>query len=643
MFTDLVGFTRLGQQDEEAALHLRREHQGIVRAPIAAHGGREVKTLGDGFLIEFPSAVESVRCAVEIQEAVSRRNAEIGTTERIQLRIGIHVGDVVEEGSDIVGDAVNVASRVEPLAEPGGICLSETVFAQVRNHLRVPLEAIGLRTLKNVEHPMVIYRVVLSGEARLGLAPETDDGSRLRFAVLPFANRSSEPKDDYLADGLTDELISHVAKLPSVRVIARTSVLRYKGTERSAREIGSELGVRLLLEGSVRKSADRLRISVQLIDARTDETLWSTRFDRPIVDVFAIQDEIAEEVAREVGGELSRSGVTTLVPYVRAPPDTLDLDAYAEFLRGRKLGVERVSESTMREALGHFEAAVALDPKFARAHAGIADCLEWLSNEGVGPFETSVTRARAEVDLALRLNDRLAEAHSVLAGMFLAEDRPADAEREARRAVELNPSLAEPYRWLAQLAGGDGRADEMVALLEAAQRLDPVNINVLAFLGRAYFYAGRGAEAVAHWERTAVLVAFRTNAHRAEFYLSCRDFPKAAAAIRELERLRPASIWTVMYRGFLAALDGRTEDARREIAELDRRTSEGASTEFLAGFVRYALGERDAFFADLERAFARHNFPLLEMSYSPLFAEVRTDPRMADLIRRQREFRHRAP
>jgi adenylate cyclase len=459
MFTDLVGFTQLSQRDEEGALRLRHEHQTLVRAPIAAHGGREVKTLGDGFLIEFPSAVESVRTAVEIQEAVSRRNSAPGVTERMQLRIGIHVGDVIEDGTDIVGDAVNVASRIEPLADPGGICLSETVFAQVRNKLRVPLEGIGLRHLKNVEHPMEIYRVVLSGEARSGVGTETEDGARLRFAVLPFVNRSPEAKDDYLADGLTDELISHVSKLPNVRVIARTSVLRYKGTERSVREIGAELGVRLVLEGSVRKSADRIRISTQLVDARSEETLWSTRYDRPLADVFAIQDEIAEEIAREVAGELSRSGVATLVPYVRAPPDTPDLEAYSEFLHGRKLSVERASEASMREALTHFETATRRDPAFARAHAGVADTLVWLAVEGATPYEESIARARTEVATALRLNEHLAEAHAVLAGMLLSDDRVPDAEREARRAVELNPSLAEPYRWLAQLAAGDGRPD----------------------------------------------------------------------------------------------------------------------------------------------------------------------------------------
>jgi adenylate cyclase len=635
MFTDLVGFTRLGQRDEEAALRLRREHQTLVRAPVVAHGGREVKTLGDGFLIEFPSAVESVRSAVEIQEAASRRNSAPGVTEPLRLRIGIHVGDVVEDGSDIVGDAVNIASRIEPLAEPGGICLSSTVFDQVRNKLRLPLEGLGPRRLKNIEEPVEVYRVVLSGEAKPSAAATSEDAARLRFAVLPFANRSPDAKDEYLADGLTDELISHVAKLPNVRVIARTSVLRFKDATHTAREIGAELGVRLILEGSVRKAGDRLRISAQMVDAGTEETVWSSRFDRPLDDIFAIQDEIAGEIATQIATQLSRSGVTTLVPFVRAPPDTADLDAYAEFLRGRQLASERRSEATMRNALALFESAVARDPVFARARVGLADCVIWLGNEGAIPQEAAFARAHREIDTALRQNEALGEAHSVRAGMLLAKDDVVGTRREAQRAIQLNPSLAEPYRWLAQLAGGEGRPQEMVALLEAAQRLDPANVNIAAFLGHAYLYAGRHEEALAHWERSLLIASFRTHLYRAEYFLGRGDLVEARTAVEEVERLRPQNIWSVMIRGVFDARSGRADDARRAVEELERRAGAGAPTDFLLGFVRLALGETDAYFVAMERALARHDLPVLELLYSPLLASVRNDPRTLDLLKRQ--------
>jgi len=354
MFTDLVGFTKLGQRDEDAALRLRKEHQALLRPLFAAHGGREVKSLGDGFLVEFPSAVESVRCAVAIQEALATRNSLSTSEEHIVLRVGIHVGDIVHEGDDIVGDAVNVASRIEPLAEPGGIAVSGSVFEQVRNKLKFPLEKVGPRHLKNVEYPVDVYRVVLSGVAAPPPARRPSSDASLRLAVLPFANLSPNADDEYFADGLTDELISQVSRIPSLRVIARTSVIRYKASPKSIREVGQDLGVGLAVEGSVRKAGNRIRITVQLVDTSSEEPLWSSRYDRPLDDIFSIQDDIASQVASSISGHLASRGVTTVVPVVRGSPDTSDLESYAQFLRGRKLLSEKASEATLRQALGLF-------------------------------------------------------------------------------------------------------------------------------------------------------------------------------------------------------------------------------------------------------------------------------------------------
>jgi len=639
MFTDLAGFTRLGQRDEEAALELRREHQALMRPLFAVHGGREVKTLGDGFLVEFPSAVESVRCAVKIQSEIAERNALPSSTERIDLRIGIHVGDVVEDGSDIVGDAVNVASRLEPLADAGGICVSGAVFEQVRNKVPLPLERVGPRHLKNVEHPVEIYRVVVAVGAPRSGAPAAEDPSTVRLAVLPFANLSPSPDDEFFADGLTDELISHVARLPSLRVIARTSVLRYKGSLKSIREVAQDLGVGFALEGSVRRAGRQVRITTQLIDASTEEEVWSSRYDRPLDDIFTIQDDIAGQIAGAVSGHLTKLGVTTVVPFVRAPPETADLEAYTEFLHGRKLYTEKGSEQTMRRALELFESALRRDPKFARARVLRAETLGWLGGDGSIPYTEAVLEAKREVALALEQNDGLAEAHSALAGLLLGDDEVEAAELEARRALELNPSLTDPYRWLAQLAAGAGRIDETVRLLEAAQRLDPVDINILAFLGRAYHYAGRVPEALAHWERTKPLVPFRTNQHLAEYYLGVGEYAKAAKAVEEMKRLRPGNLWTETYAGILAAKTGDRESALQGAARLYARRRAGDLTDFGAGFIDYALGNTDAFLEAMEAAFRLHQLPFLELMYSPLFAPARSDPRLLDLLRRQAAYR----
>jgi len=639
MFTDLVGFTRLAQRDEAEALRLRKEHQLLVRPLFAAHGGREVKTMGDGFLVEFPSAVESVRCAVKIQETVAQRNALPSSKEPIVLRVGIHVGDVVEEGDDIVGDAVNVASRIEPLAEPGGICVSGSVFDQVRNKLSLPIEKVGSRELKNVEFPVDIYRVVLGGDTTRPRPPASETTSNLRLAVLPFASMSPDANDEYFADGLTDELITQASRIPSLRVVARTSVLRYKDSSKSLRDVAQDLGVRLALEGSVRKAGNRVRITVKLVDTSSEEHLWSSTYDRPLDDIFAIQDDISGQIATSISAHISRHRGGPSPPLAPAAPDTQDMEAYASFLHGRKLLSEKGSEKTIRQALTFFEASVRRDPQFARARVGIAECALWLGGEGAMPYLDSVERSREELAKALEKNDGLAEAHSVLAGLLLGSDDLRGSESEARRAMELNPSLSDPYRWLAQIAAGEGKMDETVRLLEAAQRLDPVDINVLSFLGRAYVYAGREADALAHWDRTKPLIPFRTNAHLAEYYLGLPDYAKAEEAIREMERLRPESAWTETYRGFLAARQGNVEVARRAIDRLERRAQNGELTVFLAGFVHFALDERDAFVACMEQAFQLHALPLLELVYSRVFEPARSDSRILDLLRRQSELR----
>jgi adenylate cyclase len=631
MFTDLVGFTRLGQRDEEGALRLRKEHQSLLRPVLTAHGGREVKTLGDGFLVEFPSAVSSVRCAVEIQESVAARNALPASGEPIVLRIGIHVGEVIEEGSDIVGDAVNVASRIEPLAEAGGICVSGSVFDQVRNKLRLPLEKVGTRTLKNVEFPVEIYRVDLSGTPARPPPSTGSGGTVARVAVLPFASLSPDANDEYFADGLTDELIARSSKIPRLRVIARTSVLRYKGSSRSVREVGHDLGVGLVLEGSVRKAGNRVRVTVQLVDTATEVPLWSSGYERPLDDIFAIQDDIAGQVAMLVAAHVSDgpggAPAAPPPPYVHVVRDTPNMEAYTDFLHGRKLLGEKGSEATIRQALAFFEDAVRLDPKFARARVGIADAVNWLGGEAALPWAAAKAKSLEEVTRALELDDSLAEAHSCRASILLTTGDFAESQREARRAVDLNPSLADPYRWLAQIAAGAGRVDETVRLLETAAQIDPLDINILAFLGRAYFYAGREAEALAHWNRTKPLVTYRTNAHLTEYYLSHQNYPKAEETVRELERLRPGNVWTEMYRGFLAARQGDRSTALRQIEQLEGRPDGKDIAAWMVGFVRFALGDTGAFFDTMEESQRAGAEPAMELMYSPLFDSARTDPR----------------
>ena len=625
MFTDLVGFTRLGQEDEDEALRLRAEHQSILRPIFASYHGREVKSLGDGFLVEFPSAIESVRCAVEVQQALARRNADPSSKGRILLRIGIHVGDVIGEGDDIVGDAVNVASRIEPLAEPGGVCVSSTVFDQVRNKLQLPLEKIGARTLKNVEYPIEVYRVLLWADPdRPRVAPEA--GPNLRLAVLPLANMSPDASDGYFADGLTDELITQTSKIPGLRVVPRASVLRYKDPSKTLHDVAQDLGVRFALAGSVRKAGNRVRITVQLLDPASESQLWSSRYDRPFDDIFEIQDDIAGQVASSISAHLAAKPASDRPAFVPGSRDTEDMVAYAAFLHGRKLFGEKGSEETIRRALAFFEEAATRDPKFARAHLGVADTLTWLAGEGAIDYAEATQRAKGEIATALALNGSLGEAYSSLAAMDVGAEEWPRAVQEARRAIELNPSLADPYRWLAQVAAGTGDMSESIRLLETAMGIDPLDINVLAFLGRAYCYGGRYDEALAHWERTKPLVAFRTNAHLTEYHLGRGEYAQARETIREMERIRPNSPWNEAYRGILLAREGDPAGARREIERLRTRSEGKSITFFLVGFIEFALGDIEGFYRSMERARLDGTIPGMELMYSPLFASIRDDP-----------------
>jgi adenylate cyclase len=342
MFTDMVGFTARAQADEAAALGLRQEQEELIRPVLASHQGHEVKSTGDGLLVEFGSALKAIECAIGIQRRLHERNAKGGAT-RIDLRIGIHLGDVEQHGGDIFGDAVNIASRIEAIAEPGGICLSSAVYEQVRNKIPDTLVKLPPRSMKGVQRPMDLYRVVLPWTVR---EPLSASPGPARLAVLPFSNISPDPSDEYFADGLTEELITVLSQLKELRVIARTSVMPYKSTSKGIAQIGAELGVATVLEGSVRKAGDQLRITVQLIDVATQEHTWANTFDRKLDKIFAVQSEIAKLIAKQLKVNVRAAEQARLEA---RPP--IRPDSYLAYLKGRSL-MRSMSGASMKTAVG---------------------------------------------------------------------------------------------------------------------------------------------------------------------------------------------------------------------------------------------------------------------------------------------------
>jgi adenylate cyclase len=617
------------QADEASALRLLDEQARIVRPLLELHHGRQVKSMGDGLLLEFPDALDAVECAADLQRHFRGRNAR-ERTRPLQIRIGIHLGDVQDIDGDLVGDTVNVASRIEPLAEPGGICVTEPVYSQVRTKIPHRFEGLGARTLKGVERPIEVYRLLPGSDEADSVEDRSTQARRL--AVLPFVNMSPDPQDEYFADGLTEEIITELSRLPDLQVIARTSVMRFKGTSKGVKEVGRELSVPLVLEGSVRKSGARLRITIQLIDAATEAHLLAERFDRELTDIFAVQSEIASSVGERLGVVLAR-------PTVPNQPPSGDVEAYFLYLRGRHLWNRRNS-AAVRQALQLFERAVAIDPKFAAAHSGIADCWAILSHnlEEISKLESG-PKIQTAAREAIRLQSGLAEAHASLGLALLHDYVWAESERELRTALELNPNYVPAHNWYSILLGSEGRVAEARAQIQRAGQLDPLSPVVQLNLGFDEAIAGDLLEADRHWDSAIEIEpAFR------EFILFYRVAFRCG--VGELERARQAFVgfeeawedasgkleqdhgWVP---ATVLALLGRREQALRSLDRLTRLGTREYVPSHGFAYIYAALGDADRFFEWMARAIEDHSADAGFLRTIPLFKPYHSDPRFAEI------------
>jgi TolB-like protein/Flp pilus assembly protein TadD len=494
MFTDMVGYTALGQRDESLSMALVEEHRKVVRPILARHNGREVKTMGDAFLIEFPNAVDAMRCAYDIQRAIREFNLALAPDKRIHLRVGVHVGEVVESAGDISGDAVNIASRIEPLAEDGGVCMTRQVHDLVKNKLDIPILSLGMKSLKNVAEPMEVYRMVMPWEKEKESATVFAPGEldKNRVAVLPFANMSPDPNDEYFSDGMTEELITSLAGVNGLSVIARASVMKYKGGSKGAYEVASELKAGTLIEGSVRKAGNRIRITVQLIDGRTESHAWAQIYDRELDDIFAIQSDVAKQVTNVLQVKLLSEEKKRLE---KAP--TSNIEAYTLYLKGQhyQSGFEGVEG--LRRAVRHFEEAVSNDPTFALAHARLSLCYNQLGFYGIEPSSDSGRKARLSADRALELDEKLAESHHAKGAVLRNYDWDfIGASREFRRAAELKPSYVAAYGAIASLLMFNRQFEESLLEISRMLELDPKSGTGSSYAGTVYLYLGRNEEAV---------------------------------------------------------------------------------------------------------------------------------------------------
>ena len=500
---DVAGYSRLMGVDEEGTLAALKAHRrGLLDPKITEHRGRIVKTTGDGMFVEFASVVDALRCAVEVQRGMTERNADVAQDKRIEFRVGIHQGDVIIKGDDIYGDGVNVAARLEALAEPGGICVSGRVQEDAEGKLEITFENAGEQQLKNIVRPVRVYRARLSGAAA-SPRPALPLPDKPSIAVLPFQNMSADPEQEYFADGIVDEIITALSRFRSLFVIARNSSFAYKGRAVDVKQVGRELGVRYVLEGGVRRAANRVRIIGQLIDTTTGAHIWADRFEGGREDIFDLQDQVTASIIGAIAPKLEQAEIERAQ---RKPTESLD--AYDHYLRGMANLYQLTNREAVDEALRLLQRTIELDPAFAPAHASAAWCYAQRKTQGWVTDrvrETAAATRLARRAIELSKDDAVALSSAGWTLAFLAGDLDAGVGF-VDRALGFNPNLAMAWYfsgWLRVWLGKLNMAIEHFAHAMRLSPLDPVIAYAQAGTAHAHFFASRYDEA-SSWARMAL-------------------------------------------------------------------------------------------------------------------------------------------
>lgn len=668
MFTDMVGYSALTQRDEKLALRILEEHRAIIRPLLIKHDGHEIKTIGDAFLVEFPSALAATNCAIEIQKTLFERAESQPTENAIRLRIGLHVGDIIYKEKDVFGDGINIAARIEPLAEPGGICLSEDVARQIQNKIDYALVRLGKGDLKNINLPVDIYRIIRPWEKRrfsfidrIAFTLEKKKTQRLvaavllavaaiavavwqiappsrgslltnRVAVLPFVNVNADARDDYFADGMTEELISSLSKIRDLDVIARTSVTKYKGGRLDITEIGNALRVGSILEGSVRTSGDEARISVNLVDVQSQKTILSREYTRPIKDVFAIQSDIAQSVTSALSIQLLSGEKESL-----ERKGTDNADAYRAYLLGRFHLNKRTGDEVVK-AIDLFTQAVKKDSLFALAHAGLAECYTLAGNAGYGslPREVAIANAKKFAAKSIALDDSQAEAHASLAYVKFRIDWDwTGAEQEFQRALQLKPGYARAHEWYALYLSIMGRFDDAMKEMMRAQELDPLSASVSTGIGRIYHFEYRLDQAIAQFKKTLELDPDYAEAFfgLGMTYVVAERYKEAISVIKKAIQLSGNRLVMVSMLGFAEGLAGHKEETRRIIQELRALSRKSHVSPYYFGILEMGLGRMDVAYRYFKQAYEERDGIMIFLAADPIAEQSWDDSRFAELVK----------
>jgi TolB-like protein/class 3 adenylate cyclase len=577
-YADVVGYSRLTGEDEEGTYRRLRTYLDLISKSIQSHNGVVVNYAGDAVLADFPTVSEALTCAAQVQHALKDKNADLPEDRKVQFRIGINLGEVIVDRDEIHGDGVNVAARLEGLAEPGGICISQAVHDALGKKLPLAYEDIGMQQLKNIAEPMHAYSVLLDPSATTarprrfprrhvwagaafavlaagmaiafwygpwspndgppsGETVATVPADTPSIAVLPFQNLSDDPNQEYFSDGITNDIITDLSRFSNLFVIASNSVFTYKGKPVNVKDVGRDLGVRYVLEGSIQKVGNRVRINAQLIDATTDHHLWAERYDRELDDIFAVQDELTTSIVAALEVMLTEDEQTRV-----ARQYTSNLEAYDLFLRGRSY--LRGTKRTHLQARQLFDEAIELDPTFAAAYA--EKSVTYFSNF-IMPMSQDpkvLEAALEEAERAVVLDDSLPLARARLGWVYLAKMRHEEAITEGRRAIALDPNDADSYAQLGNILNWAGKPEEGIGLIEKAMRLNPhYPFSYLFYLGHAYYLLGRNDEAIALMKRVVTRAPYFLPVHRhlAVLYQESGRQEEARAEVAAVLRIFPGA------------------------------------------------------------------------------------------------------
>jgi len=597
MFTDIVGYTAMMSRDEQHAHRIIHKSRDILKGLIGQYNGEWLQAVGDATLSSFASVVDAVNCALEIQRTI-RSELELS------LRIGIHIGDVVFEKGEVYGDGVNVASRLEQLADPGGIYVSGRVYSEIRNKPGIEAVLLGEKTLKNVDLPMKVYALSVKGQPAASDKPYPAERpfiskQRPSIAVLPFINLSADPEQEYFCDGISEEIINALTHLKGLQVVALTSVLAFKGKHEDIREIGRRLNVGKLLEGCVQKVGNRLRISTQLINVADGYHIWSEQYDREMEDVFTIQDDISMAVVKELEVKLLRKEKAAIVRR-----NTKNIEAYNLYLMGRYFWNKRY-EVGLNKGIDYFQQAIDKDPNYALAYAGIADSYNTMGFWGYCPPRDAFPKARAAAQKALKIDDTLAEAHTSL-GWISANydfDWPT-AEREYKQAIALNSGYATAHNWYSVYFMNMGRFNEALAENKRAEQLDPLSIVTNYVAGEILRCMGRYDEAIEQFQKTIEIEPYFGVGY---CYLGLafsqkNKYKEAITALQKSIELTKGLSWSKGILGYIYTLAGEKGKAEQMLYQMKTRSKKRYVSSASIALIHAGLGEKDKAIELLEKA-----------------------------------------